>query len=140
MLKGLFPNLINYEITSPKTIEYNCIAWAFDDTTRWWWPDPYNQYYWPPEIPRIESVDNFIKAFEVLGYTVCGGPELEEGFEKIAIYANQYGKPTHAAKQLETGTWTSKLGQLEDITHDIDGISGDRYGNIITVLKRSKYK
>jgi len=140
MIERLFPNLIEYETTSPQTIEYNCIAWAFDDNKRWWWPDPYNQYYWPPEIPRVESVDNFVKAFEALGYTVCDGPELEEGFEKIAIYANQYGKPTHAAKQLESGMWTSKLGKLEDITHDADGISGNLYGNVVIVLKRSKYK
>ncbi|MBN2568114.1 MAG: hypothetical protein JXB42_01655 [Deltaproteobacteria bacterium] len=139
-MKKIFPNLKTYEITSPPTIEYNCIAWALGDDKRWWWPDPniYSQYYWPPEIPRGESVDNFVKAFETFGYIECDGPELEEGFEKIAIYADKYGKPTHAVRQLESGIWTSKLGQLEDISHDIDGVSGEHYGNVVIVLKRSK--
>jgi hypothetical protein len=26
----------NHEVTSPKTIEYNCIAWAANNSTRWW--------------------------------------------------------------------------------------------------------
>lgn len=140
MLEKLFPNLTKerYAITSPKTIEYNCIAWAFDDTERWWWPDPYYQYYWPSDIPRVESIENFVKAFEKLGYIACDNPKFEKGFEKVAIYADQHGKPTHAARQLEPGIWTSKLGKLEDISHDIDGISCDLYGNVVIVLKRAK--
>ena len=33
-----FPNLLTtgYEITSPDTIDYNCIAWAAEDNERWW--------------------------------------------------------------------------------------------------------
>lgn len=140
MLEKLFPNLTKerYAITSPMTIEYNSIAWAFDDTERCWWPDPYYQYYWPPDMPRVDSIENFVKAFERLGYIACDNSKFEKGFEKVAIYANQYGKPTHAARQLESGIWTSKLGKLEDISHDIDGISGNLYGNVVIVLKRAK--
>ncbi len=66
-----FPNLSDYgyTITSPETVEHNCIAWAADDTTAWWWPDDQYQYYWPPEIPRKESIEVFIKAYESLGYS-----------------------------------------------------------------------
>lgn len=32
-----YPNLVstNYHITSPDTIDYNCVAWAAEDTQRW---------------------------------------------------------------------------------------------------------
>ena len=32
--------------------------------------------------------------------------QLEPGFEKIALYADNSGKPTHAARQLDNGRWT----------------------------------
>ncbi len=38
-------------------------------------------------------------------------------FEKIAIYVDTDGVPTHAARQLPDGSWTSKLGDWEDIQH-----------------------
>lgn len=39
-LRDLFLNLTddNHEITSPRTIEDNCIAWAAQNTRRWWQP------------------------------------------------------------------------------------------------------
>ena len=42
-----FPNLQSsgYSITSPATIDYNCIAWATDDTEVWWEPDPLDLSY-----------------------------------------------------------------------------------------------
>ena len=56
----------------------------------------------------------------------CESGDLEVGFEKVAIYAQADGAPTHAARQLPDGTWTSKLGQEVDIGHtDLQGVSGD---------------
>jgi hypothetical protein len=34
--------------------------------------------------------------------------------------------------------WTSKLGWLEDIEHELDGLIGDRYGVVGQILKRSR--
>jgi len=127
-----------YTITSPPTIDYNCIAWAAGDTQSWWWPDTFNQYYWPPGIPREETIDVFVKAFEFLGYTICPDANHESGYEKVAIYAKQYGNPTHAARQIDTGKWSSKIGRLEDIEHDIDSLNGSIYGNPQVYLKRPK--
>jgi|GEM_PF-3681614 len=56
-----------------------------------------------------------MQAFATLGYEVCDNVELEPGFEKIALYAGADGIPTHAARQLQAGPWTSKLGRMEDI-------------------------
>lgn len=136
-----FPNLQRrgYSITSPATIDYNCIAWVADDTEVWWWPDPLYEYYWPPEIPRAINIKTFIRAFGFLGYTVCDNPEYENDLEKIAIYADSNGKPTHAARQLNSGKWTSKLGRSEDIEHHtLDSLAGSYYGSVAVILKRPK--
>jgi hypothetical protein len=137
-LESVFPRLKKqkYSITSPETVEYNCIAWAADDYTRCWWPDAYENYYWPVEVPRIESIDYFIKAFETLGYLECDDFKDEIGYEKIAIYTDSGGKPTHAAKQVQNGLWKSKIGSAEDIEHEIDGLNGDAYGSIKVFMKR----
>ncbi len=56
------------------------------------------------------------------------------GVEKIAIYAT--GKVVrHIAWQQEDGTWKSKLGSDEDITHSLDGLAGPKYGQVIAFLK-----
>lgn len=138
-IEKFFPNLSKdgYYLTSPATPEYNCIAWAAGDEGIWWWPDQNGDYYWPTEIPRTETIEVFIKAYEGLGYSVCENATLEDGFEKVAIYADSNGKPTHAARQLDSGNWTSKLGQSEDIMHTtLDGLVGGHYGYVAVILKR----
>lgn len=140
-IESLFPGLRNssFRVASPATDVYNCIAWAAGDTTRWWWPDPDpdNQaVFWPPSAPREESLEAFTAAFEALGYAPCCGEEIETGFEKIALLAAG-SVPTHAARQLPSGRWTSKLGRREDIEHDLHAISGAAYGAVVQVFKRS---
>lgn len=138
-IEKFFPNLSKdgYSLTSSATPEYNCIAWAAGDEGVWWWPDQNGDYYWPTEISRTETIEVFIKAYESLGYSVCENATLEDGFEKVAIYADSNGKPTHAARQLYSGNWTSKLGQSEDIKHTtLDGLVGGYYGSVVVILKR----
>ncbi len=127
-----------YKVTSPATIAYNCIAWAAGDTETWWWPDPFNQYFWPSGILREETIDAFVKAFELLGYTICRDANYETGYEKVAIYAKLNGRPTHVARQIDSEKWTSKIGQLEDIEHSINSLSGDIYGEPMVYMKRPK--
>lgn len=131
-----FPNLRggNYIITSDPTPSYNCIAWAAGRTDQWWWPNP--DSYWPEKAPSEETLAAFIYVFEQLGYTSCGNQNCEEGFEKIAIYIDSNNTPTHAARQLPSGLWTSKLGNYIDISHKIDGVSGPEYGEITVFMKR----
>ncbi len=104
--------------TSPQTIDYNCIAWAAEDVSQWWWPDKMLNGYWPEEVAREETLDAFIAVCGLLGYQVCDDSKLEVGYRKIAIYIDANGKPTHAARQLDNGNWTSKLGPSFDIEHD----------------------
>ena len=138
-IETVFPSLTpsNYRITSPESPDYNCIAWAAGTDDRWWWPD--NQYtaYGPEEVPREETLAAFIQAYSVDGYVPCGTSDYESGFEKIAIYADERGKPTHAARQTQTGRWTSKLGNWEDIEHDRpDNLAGRSYGVATVIMKR----
>jgi hypothetical protein len=49
-METTFPNLRNdqYAITSPRTPNYNCIAWSVGDTEHWWEPIRHIPgYYWP---------------------------------------------------------------------------------------------
>ncbi|MDJ0577299.1 MAG: hypothetical protein QNJ65_19335 [Xenococcaceae cyanobacterium MO_234.B1] len=137
-----YPNLVatGYKVTSQDTIDYNCVAWAADEDDEWWWPDAQEQYYWPIDVPREETLDGFIKAFQTIGYAVDNNlnSDLEAGFQKIAIYTTKSdGKPTHVARQLKNGNWTSKLGQYEDIEHKkLEGLSGEKYGEVTCIMKR----
>lgn len=137
-LESVFPNLTRsaYAITSPSTPEYNCIAWAAGDSERWWWPVAGSFAYWPPNIPLQESLDAFIKAFGSIGFAPCGNANIEQGYEKIALYVDSNGKPTHAARQLPNGRWTSKLGKSQDIEHELESLSGAVYGVVAQILKR----
>ncbi len=67
----------------------------------------------------------------------CEQSEFEQGFEKIAIYVNNMGKPTHAARQLPSGYWTSKLGRWIDIEHTLAGLTESEYGSVAQVLRRA---
>ena len=92
--------------------------------------------YWPEGVPRVNTTEAFIQAYETIGYKTCDTPDLEPGMEKIVIYANN-GVLDHAARQLPNGRWTSKIGEYEDIQHDINAFKGGKYfGEITVILKR----
>lgn len=136
-LKQEFPalNLFHYQITSPPTNQYNCIAWAAGRDDKWWWP--INQY-WPGRGRQDESPRTFVEEFSKMGYLPCDNDSLESDFEKVAIYVGSNGLVTHMARQLHDGRWTSKLGGGVDIVHALHGICGDRYGEIAKILRRPK--
>jgi len=95
-----------------------------------------NQSYWPPDAAREVTLQAFEQAYGTLGFEKCDTGGLESGFEKIAIYTKS-SAPTHAARQLPDGCWTSKLGRCEDIQHDtISGVEGHEYGTVSAFMKR----
>ena len=136
-LRDIFPNLTdeNHDITSPPTIKYNCIAWAAKNTDRWWEPGR----HWPIESSRNEyGIGELVLAFQEIGYQECNDGLLESDFEKLALYAIGMIY-THAARQLPDGHWTSKLGQLEDITHATpEAIYCTDYGEVVQYMKRAR--
>lgn len=74
-------------------------------------------YYWPEDIRADDTVDAWIQLFSLFNFEVCDDADLEDGMEKIAIYADLEGEASHVARQLPSGEWTSKLNKLEDISH-----------------------
>ena len=126
----------DFEVTSPRTTQYNCIAWAAGCDDRWWWP---GGLYWPNGVERESTVAAFIKAFGSKGYTPCESPDFDPYFEKVALYVGIDGLVTHAALQKGDGTWTSKLGQQWDITHELEALCGFglyEYGQVGQILRR----
>jgi hypothetical protein len=135
----LFPQLCGtgYRLTSPFDPVYNCIAWAAGRTTEWWWPigEVDDKKFWPPGVPQEETIPAFVQAFQTLGYEESPNAEAVVGIEKVALYALN-DMPTHAARQLLTGIWTSKLGKSVDIEHVLTGLEGTEYGRVVFVLQR----
>jgi len=138
-LETAFPGLVGspYSVTSPIAREYNCIAWAAGRDDVWMWPDPGGFSYWPDGVPREVSVEAIVRAFELLGYTMSSSMDFEEGVEKVAIFTRD-GKPTHAARQLPDGHWTSKCGKNIEISHLLRDLEGDHYGEICRILARPR--
>lgn len=137
-LAEAFPALQNYTVTSAPTPRYNCIAWAAGDHRRWWWPPDSDtpEAYWPPGVRRDCTLEAFIAAYRTVGFTPCASGEHEPGYVKVAIYVNADGRPEHAARQVETGKWTSKLGQEMDIEHELLELEGPAYGRVGQFLRK----
>ena len=126
-LIAAFPGLggdTDFKITSPQNTNYNCIAWAYHFQDRWMWPggtgtktiDGFK--FWPDGIDDTEDVSAFIEAFKQKGYEQCETGDFETGYRKIALYVKKgTTQCTHAARQLNNGKWTSKLGRENDIQH-----------------------
>jgi hypothetical protein len=133
-----FPRLTpaNHRVTSPPTIDYNCVAWAAQDTQNWWQP---GMFWIPPDWPANDyGLGALENVFRSLGYVDCEHEAgLEPGFQKVALYG--YGFVyTHAARQLLSGKWTSKLGKDQDIEHDTpDDVAGGLYGEVMQVMRRA---
>jgi len=141
-LEDIFPRLrgADYSLDSPEDPAYNCIAHAAGEKHSRWWPDFDGQDTWPGGVPREETPEAFVAAFAALRYAICASEELEPAFEKVALFADAHGTPTHAARQLEGGRWTSKLGELEDILHTLHDLEGTAYGSVVGVMKRSRMR
>jgi hypothetical protein len=142
-IENEFPRLRpeGYSITSSESDDYNCIAWAGGDTTRKWDPDPTAGRYWPENVPRTLDVESFVQLFALQGgYSPCESDVLERGFEKIALYISPSEEVTHAARQLPSGAWTSKLGDWEDIEHKtLSGLESAFYGRVAKILRRPRH-
>jgi hypothetical protein len=116
-----FPNLTptNHRVIGSATDEYNCIAWACGNPQRWWQPGPLFHWPVPCDPTAYWTLANLCAALATVGFVASDDGELEPGFEKIAVYAHSEAEYTHAARQLPSGKWSSKLGKWEliDTTH-----------------------
>lgn len=132
-LEEVFPNLHSYQITSPVSLRYNCVAWALGIDSQWWSHDR----TWLDSVPRSLNVHALIQLFEEFGYAICNSGVREAGYDKVAVYA-LFGEWSHAARQLEDGQWTSKLGPFEDIIHPSpEDITGELFGIVHCIMRRT---
>jgi hypothetical protein len=136
-----WPNLQDedYIERSEDTTEYNCIAFSVGSKDEWWWP--IGGYYWPPDVPAEPTLAAFRIMYERIGYEVCNDGAIEEGYEKVVIYADAGDTPTHAALQLPSGNWTSKLGSDIDIEHSsLECLAGGSYGDVAMFMRRPRVR
>jgi hypothetical protein len=139
-------------IHSEEDSTYNCVAFAISPYIQdtWWWPQNHPDAFWPQEDAG-EELSSFLIVFEALGYEEIdiNNVELEEGFEKIAIYQDGHGLPSHVARQIvedtngNKGKWASKCGTSHDIIHSsLTSLEDDvnqgieRYGTVTRILRR----
>jgi hypothetical protein len=80
---------------------------------------------------------------EVTGCLRCaGGKRVNDAlsvrrFEKVALYAEN-GKWRHAAKLLEDSRWSSKLCDLEDVSHGSpEDVCGPFNGELACIMRRA---
>jgi hypothetical protein len=133
-----FPGLLGCRpvLTSFPASGFNCVGWAAGDTQRWWWPDTNGQSFWPAQAPRARTLEAFEKAFETLGYEPCALEERDASFERVAVFVDGGGAPTHVARLLRSARWSSKLGEWIDIEHELSALEGPAYGRVASVMRR----
>lgn len=131
-----FPSLTldNHAVTSSATDDYNCFAWAYGLHDRRMEPAS-DDGWWPQGVTNEPTVDAYIELYASIGYEPCDDGSHDDGYEKVAIYAER-GEPLHAARQLLNGRWTSKLGTDVDIEHATPGLVEGYYGRVVAFMRR----
>ena len=127
-----FPALVQlgYVKTSNETPAYNCIAFTMGDQSRPWWPPIHpgmqaHDSFWPPSAPCQATVDAFVAMYRQQGFEPCAISRPEPGVIKVALFVEPMEDLVeHAALQLPTGRWLSKMGFHEDIAHTLEGLEG----------------
>jgi hypothetical protein len=94
--------------------------------------------YWPPGARFEETIPAFIEAYTAVGYQSCSDEEFDPALDKVALYADAQGKPTHAARQLDDLCWSSKVGILHLICHPLRALEGEDYGSVAVILSRPR--
>lgn len=143
-LEKYFPRLkgAGYLIRSDQADRPNCVGYALGSNLYF---DPVGLgggiggYFWPHGIATDDSVNSWCELFALFDFARCEDGALQDGIEKIAIYADANGEAAHVARQLPSGAWTSKLGFLEDIEHDsLEALVGDDYATVSVYMRRRR--
>ena len=140
-LECLFPKLkgTDWKITSRRARRYNCFAWAAGESHRRW--DCGKGSFWPKDVPRRHGIAYLIAAYMAVGFRVCSkrdGRTPDPQYEKIVVY-RRGDEGEHAAKLLDSGRWSSKIGDLEDLEHwTPESLSGRCYGQPFRYMKRKR--
>lgn len=123
-----FPNssIEPFEITSPETEEYNCIAWVLDNRSIWIEPD--DSTTWLQNIPNDYLLPSVVKYFEKQGFEICQKIDYSKDKTLLALFSKDGIEFSHVAKQLNENYWTRKLGFSFDVKHTIFAMEGGCMG------------
>lgn len=135
--------------TSPVDANYNCVAWVFGKKDINIWPaaDADEEFYlndrglwvfWPNNIQKSRTLENFSHFFESVGFEICDDNwDYEEGYRKIALYSSNGVDMSHVAIEGNDDLWHSKLGYSIDIVHSTPlTIECEEYGLFKIAMKR----
>ncbi len=147
--RAIDPNDLRFvAVTSEPTMVYNCIAWALGQRNEWWEPYspgsiPEARVYWPAGLPHNRDPETLRQLFQQEGFTDCENGDFDPAVVKIALYRIPDGNGgyrwTHAARQLKTGLWTSKLGSSYEVTHrKPDDLDGALYGTVYAYMSKPR--
>lgn len=133
-----FPNSLHepFEITSPETANYNCLAWAMKDNSKWIECD--EDYFWFDGIPRDNKLSTIISIFEKKGFQQTKNIEYEDNTELVALFTKDNIECSHLARQIGHQLWTSKLGSSFDVNHSLRSIERGIYGNAVIFVKKER--
>ena len=111
-----FFNGARVQITSDRDNHYNCVGHVIGDYERLWSHQDDGLSYWPRGIPKGATIDHYSDALGTAGFEPCTSPNLESGFEKIALFEKD-NEFTHVCLLCEDGRWWSKCLVWEDVKH-----------------------
>jgi len=136
LIEKSFPNSYKepFEITSSETPDYNCLAWALNDNSKWYESD--DDYFWFNDIARDNLLTTIQKIFENLGFHQTNFAKYQIDYERIALFSIDNNECSHLARQIDEDKWTSKLGSSYDVNHSIKSIENGIYGNAVIFLER----
>jgi len=140
-LEEWFPALkgTSWTVESKGTSLYNCFAWAAGESHRRW--DFTKDDFWPDKNKGKYGIAYLVAAYRAVGFKKCDasdGLNPDERFDKIVLYCRGT-EGTHAARLLDCGRWTSKIGDHEDIEHEQpEHLHSGVYGEPFVYMKRKR--
>lgn len=121
----------SFDVLGPANRKYDSFAWGLNVLDAWVWPGT--------------SVEDFDRLAADLGYRRQKGLDytLSKNMDKLVLYgkkrADSTVEPSHLARQLADGSWSSKLGALPLIRHATpEDLSGSTCGVPIAVYTRAR--
>lgn len=129
-----------FDIKSDRNPLYNCIGYAMgtlDHFVALGRPDGLPWCCWPQGATYSDDPKSLKEAFECLGFVETDNPNVEYGFDKVALY-EKGGKWKHAARIETDNQYHSKLGTEYDIIHRAGNVFHEvDYGDVYAYMKRS---
>jgi hypothetical protein len=136
----IFPNLKFDDaiMSSPGSVDYNCISWSGGITSYWEWPPMEGSSFYSPNA--LTAFDNF---YASRGLTRSGATESNSVVDLWAIVGFYGRRYTHGSVRngadgnVHGYDWESKCGDLCRVFHPRHALSGPYYGQVVEYYVKS---